>query len=364
LIIDKGFWLKNKFFLLIGLTFFLYLFLFIAPKYFSDGATNNINKTLLITGRTMGTSFSVKVPNPPEHLSQSSLTQQIEPLLLKVNQQFSHWIKDSELSQLNRLPSKTEHSLSNDVFELLSLSQEISKKTQGTFDITIAPSVNLWGFGPKDMRFEPPTTEDISLTQQAVDYTHLQLIPQTQSAIKKQDLELDMSAIAKGYGVDVIAQLLEQLHLTDYLVEIGGEIRTKGKKNKSRPWKIAIETPKIQSSQRQVFRVIQLPANGYSIATSGNYRNFFSYEGTKYSHTLDPKTGKPITNKLASLSVLIAEGKNTTARADALATALTVMGKDKALSYANKNQLAVYLLTIEDNKIIEYMSEEFRKLFN
>lgn len=371
--------LKNKFLLLIGLTAIIYISVFFLPKYsqspeeqFNSSPSNDKsitssptkNKAIVISGRTMGTSFSVKVSSPPSNITQSELNQTIEKLLLKSNQEFSHWKKDSELTQLNRSPIKTDIPLSSALYELLNLSQQISIETEGTFDISIAPSVNLWGFGPTEIRFEPPSDEKIKISQQKTDYTQLQLKPDSQSAFKKSPLQLDLSAIAKGYAVDRIAQYLENLKIKHYLVEIGGEIRTTGQKDQHTFWKIAVETPIVSAAQRQVYRVIQLPTEGYSIATSGNYRNFFNHQGKKYSHTLNPQTGKPITNQLASLSVLIPNAKNSTARADALATALTVMGKEKALQFAKANKLAVYLLSIENNQIHAYASPAFEKYFH
>jgi thiamine biosynthesis lipoprotein len=222
----------------------------------------------------------------------------------------------------------------------------ISKLSNGMFDITVGPAVNLWGFGPENRPYLIPTENEISKALNIVGYKNIsvQLNP---PAIKKHhpDIYCDLSAIAKGYGVDKISEYLTQKGLPNHLVEIGGELRASGSKfNKN--WIVGISVP---SQEATIQETISL--NDMSMATSGDYWNYFEADGIRYSHTINPLTGKPITHKLASVTVLTESCMN----ADALATAIDVMGPELGLIFAKENELNVYFI-VKGNKGFETFS--------
>jgi len=334
--------------------------------FFSQTSTQ-AHKPVILKGKTMGTSYSVQVSHLPMNTSQKQLFEQIEQQLVKINQKMSNWIADSELNKVNQYTTQQWISVSKPLFSVLSLAQEISKLSQGAFDITVAPLVNLWGFGPAGDKTAPPNKQQMEELRKQVHYSALKLDDKQQKVLKESALSLDLSAIAKGYGVDRLAWYLDNLEIKNYLVEIGGELRSKGLKDTDTPWRIAIETPATSKyqQQRQAQKIISMPQSGFSIATSGDYRNFFKYAGKKYSHTIDPITGEPVNNPIASVTVIIPNNNQaTTARADALATSLMVMGLEKSLAFAEKNHLAVFLIAYEKSEFKEYSSSGFQKLID
>ncbi|MBF0266040.1 MAG: FAD:protein FMN transferase [Gammaproteobacteria bacterium] len=349
--------LKYKLVLLIVLTASIYWLFFYLP----NAKEQSKIEPLAVAGRTMGTSFSIKITQPLSKEQLQKIQNDIKQTLENFNLIFSHWDKNSELSHFNQSKPNEVFNSSEALYQLLLLSKQISQKTNGAYDPTIAPSVNIWGFGPGEIRFEPPKDSEVLMALSQVNYQNLDLSNKNQ-LIKSKPFSLDLSAIAKGGGVDSLAALMDKYKIENYLIEIGGEIKTKGVRHPGQNWRIAIESPFTSKTGRKVHRIINIPQAAYSIATSGNYRNFFNYEGKHYSHTLDPKTGQPISNKIASLTVLLPTSKDSTAEVDALATALTVMGKDKALSFAEKHLLAVLIMTIEDGKVHEFSSSKFKEM--
>jgi len=306
----------------------------------------------LLRGSTMGTSYSVKVVDLPSALTAESLQAQIDQLLEAVNDSMSTYREDSELSRFNRHPGSDWVAASEGLLEVLEIAQETSRISEGAFDITVGPLVNLWGFGPDATPDRVPDEAEIRSALAKVGYRrlHLQRAP---PAIRKDlpDLYLDLSAIAKGYGVDAVAAHLESLGLESYLVEIGGEVWGKGHNARGTPWRIAIETPSV--GERSVYAIVQL--DGQGIATSGDYRNFFEQQGQRFSHSIDPATGRPVTHTLASVTVL---GPSVT-RADALATALLVLGPERGYRLAEQQGLAALFIMRQGNGFSERATPQF-----
>jgi thiamine biosynthesis lipoprotein len=288
-------------------------------------------------GETEGTTFHIKAGKLPANLTVAQLQTQIRALLDKVDGQMSTYKKDSELSRFNQNPSTNWQPVSAELFTVIKEAQKISEFSQGAFDITVGGLVNLWGFGPEPIKFTAPADALIKERLAKVGYKQLSL-QENPLAIKKAvpDLYVDLSAIAKGYAVDQVGLLLEHTGITDYMVEIGGEIRVKGKNSSGQAWQIAIEKP--TPNKIMVERIISLTDIG--MATSGDYRNFFEVDGVRFSHTLNPRTGRPISHKLASISVLSA----TTMEADALATALNVLGPDEGFQLAEQHKIAALFI--------------------
>lgn len=290
-----------------------------------------------IVGRTMGTTYSIKYLEGKKTPKITTVNQDVNKLLLEVNRQMSTYIPTSEISIFNKTIKKnTAYKISEDFYKVLSLSMEIASKTSGHFDPTIGPLVNLWGFGPSGKR-KVPSAKELSEAKTIVGHEKLSL---SKGTISKSidDLYIDLSASAKGFGVDKVAEHLESLGTENYMVEIGGEVRTKGSKN-GQPWKIAIESPHPTDATKPYQKILSLKK--HAIATSGNYRNYFEESGKKYGHTIDFRTGKPTGNTLASVTVVHPES---CAKADAWATAMMVMGPVHGLEFAEKNGISAYFI--------------------
>ena len=310
---------------------------------------NNNYKILLINGLTMGTTYSIKIKTADAAVNKEKIRADIEKILLEINQKMSTYIVDSELSVINFSNSLDLNLISDDLFKVISHANTISKTTNGAFDITVGPLVNLWGFGPNKSENKIPSNEEIELIKKNIGYKKIYLNKETTS-IKKlhPDLYVDLSGIAKGFAVDKIALYLNSYNLENYLVEIGGELIAKGTNEDNEVWQIGIENP-----NNNLAKIIGL--KDIAMATSGDYRNYFEKNGVRYSHTINPNTGKPIKHKLASVTVL----DKTAMNADALATAFMVLGPAKTIELANELKIGVYLIIKNDENFYEEYNEYF-----
>lgn len=305
-----------------------------------------------LTGPTMGTTYNVKFV-PIDGLDEKKIKHQIDQLLIKINQLMSTYINDSELSQFNQWNSTEPFIMSPQTIEVLNEAKRLGDMSSGLLDVTIGPLINLWGFGPQSRPEKIPSDELIQATQQLVGLDKLTIGP-TWASKTIPNLYVDLSTIAKGYAVDQVAELLQTHKIQNFLVEIGGEMRISGLKASGIPWKIAIEKP--QAQQRAVQEIISIGDN--AVATSGDYRIYYEQDGIRYSHLINPNTGYPITHNVVSATVIHPSSMT----ADGLATALIVMGKDKALALATKYDIAVILITKEKDGFNEYTSARFEQL--
>ena len=286
----------------------------------------------------MGTQYhiTVVVPSDKNPIDPDNLKKEVDALLLDVNQQMSTYDPNSEISQFNHYKKADWFSVSKDFAFVVSAAQSVSRSSQGAFDISTAPLIDLWGFGAKT-QFTPPTEMQIKTALKKTGYKLLEfrLSP---PAIKKQNINLhiDLSAIAKGFAVDKIAEFLSAKSYSNYLVEIGGEVRNQGFNPEGKPWAIGMESPQYGD---WIINESLLSSN-LAVATSGDYRNFFIKDGVRYSHTINPKTGSPVKHKLSSVTVL----HESTMMADAYATALMVLGEEQGKIFAEKNKLRVKLI--------------------
>lgn len=297
-----------------------------------------------LQGQTMGTTYTVKVF--AAETDTEALHEEIDEELGRINGLMSTYIADSELSRLNRAPVGEWFEVSEDTRRVIELSREIYELSDGSFDITVGPLVNLWGFGPDPGSDQLPSDEEIS---EALERTGFDLLSIENNRVRREaDIYVDLSAIAKGYAVDRIAELVESKGLRNYLVEIGGELRARGINDRKQPWNIAIEVP--EGLQRSVYRTVEISDMG--MATSGDYRNYYEIDGKRYSHTIDPVTGRPIEHDLASVTVL----SRTAARADGMATAINVMGPERGLAMAERQNLAVQVIIKADEGFRERTS--------
>ena len=304
-----------------------------------------------ISGPTMGTTYHVKFVSI-DGVDEQKLKQQIDQTLININRLMSTYIKDSEISKFNQWSSIEPFPMSAQTLNVLNEAQRLGVMSAGLLDVTVGPLVNLWGFGPQSRPEKIPTKELIHTTQQQVGLDKL-TIGATWASKAQPGLYVDLSTIAKGYAVDQLAEILQTLNINNFLVEIGGEMRLAGLKASNKPWKIAIEKP--ETKQRTIQRIISVGDN--AVATSGDYRNYYEHDGVRYSHLINPTTGYPIKHNLVSVTVVHASSMT----ADGLATALNVMGKEKALELAETYDIAVLLITKEKDGFTEYTSSKFEQ---
>lgn len=306
-----------------------------------------------IAGPVFGTAYHIKVVLPDDPQRLENLSSGIEQTLEQVDASMSTWRGDSELSRFNRLDDQGDWvPVSRNLYRVLERSLEISEMTGGAFDITVGPLVNLWGFGPDGRPQETPRDEKLEQVLTRTGYQNLSL-RENPPAVKAEPAQyLDLSAIAKGFGVDQVANYLENEGISSYLVEIGGEIRAHGRKPDGTAWRLAVEQPTAEG--RQVNRIVAL--HKAAMATSGDYRNYYESQGQRYSHTIDPVTGKPVTHSLASVSVITDDCMT----ADALATAFNVMGFERANALAVRENLAVYFIMRRGDGFETHATPAFR----
>jgi thiamine biosynthesis lipoprotein len=307
-------------------------------------------------GLTMGTSFSVRWVDK-DATRVAPIRAEVVALLAEINRKMSTYIDDSELSRLNRARPGETQTVSAELMFVLQEARRVSEWTDGAFDVTVGPLVNLWGFGPDGRIIHAPSEEEIERLRGRIGYRFIELMPASRQVRRLGEQYIDLSAIAKGYGVDAVAQLLEQNGIDRYLVEIGGELRALGLKPDGSPWKVAIEAP-VAGSERIAQSIISL--DGGAVATSGDYRNYFEEDGVRYSHTIDPRTARPIAHRLASVSVI----RPTCTEADALATALMVMGEERGYDFAIKNKVKAFFISRGENGFVSRATPEFEAHLN
>jgi thiamine biosynthesis lipoprotein len=297
------------------------------------GGCDHAPEVVKISGSKFGTSYHITIV--ADQPAPADLAEQIDAALDVVDLSMSTYKSESELSLFNRLPATETVAASPELWTVLQTSRQVWQQSAGAFDPTVGPLVDLWGFGPQMTNDRIPSDDEIAKALASIGYQYLVLNSDEQTISKALPLRLDLSAVAKGYAVDQVADLLEMLALPDYLVEVGGEMRVSGLNPKGQLWRIAIETP---DAMGQVDNIIALESA--AIATSGDYRNYFEKDGKRYSHSIDPRTGRPIEHRLASVTVVADHCID----ADAWATAFLVMGDEAALEIANQQSIAVYML--------------------
>ncbi len=276
-----------------------------------------------LTGEAQGTYYSILYY---DSLNRNFKTE-IDSLLTAFDKSVSLWVPNSVLSKVNR--NDTSVVLDKNFIGNFNLSEEISRKTDGAFDATVSPLVEVWGFGFENRRHVSKHLVDSLLP--LVGYKKIKI--QNGKVIKADPrMKLDFNAIAQGYSDDVVGSFFENRGVKNYLIDIGGEIKAKGKKSGDEPWKIGIEKPAPNKNADRTLKAI-ITLKNKSVATSGSYRKYFEENGVRYSHTIDPATGYPVKHSLLSVSVIA----NNTAIADAYATAFMVMGYKKARKFVERN---------------------------
>lgn len=314
------------------------------------------SRMVTLQGQTFGTTYSIKYLAHPHSPEAEQVHQAIKQRLTEIDNIMSTWNAKSEITKLNATPINTKLRISEELLELLAISDELYHASFKTFDISVGPLVNIWK--AKDSGDNKiPTDEEIALARTQVGMDYLELDLDGSSVSKRRKLDLTVDAIAKGYGVDEIGKLIAGLGISDYLVEIGGEIlaqgsrESSGKNDKDQGWRVAIEQP--DEVVRSSFDVFTL--KNQAMATSGDYRNYYEKDGVRYSHIIDPRTAKPVRHRLASVSVV----HSSATYADAWATALFVLGEQEGLAVANEEGLAAYFISRAEDGFVVIQSDEF-----
>ena len=290
-----------------------------------------------LSGDTMGTTFNVTAIGVD--LDEQALAQSVEQTLADVNAKMSNWDPNSEVSVFSASDSTNPVEVSAEFATVISAAADVHEKSGGTFDITLGPLIELWGFGPRKPEDPVPTDADIQAALDSVGQARLLDLDAEAGTLAKSDagVGINLSAIAKGYGIDAVAAVLDQAGIEDYMVEIGGDLVTKGHNGRGEAWRIGIEKP--QPGEQAIQLIVQMDDRG--MATSGDYKNFFEQDGVRYSHIIDPTTGRPVTHRTTSVTVLAENAM----LADAWATAMLALGQEKGLKLAEEHKLAVYFIS-------------------
>ncbi len=307
-----------------------------------------------LNGKTMGTYYAIKYVADQKDPPAESLQKGIDVVLEEVNDQMSTYRPDSELSRFNQSREvNTPFPVSAATAKVVREAIRINQLTDGALDVTVGPLVNLWGFGPEGRVTHVPTEQDIETRRQWTGIDKLKV--EGNNLIKTvPELYVDLSSIAKGYGVDAVAEYLESQNIRNYMVDVGGEVRTQGINGKGKPWRIAIEKPSSQGLSQSAQEIIE-PGNA-SVATSGDYRNYFEENNVRYSHTIDPKTARPINHNLVSITVIA----DNCMSADGFSTGLNVLGPERGLEVANAQNIPVFMIVKTDKGFEERYSEAFK----
>ena len=322
---------------------------------FSCSQEKNYNAK--INGNTMGTYYFIEVIDVPVELNIKNIELEIKNTLKKANKILSNWDKDSEISIINKTDKTTAIKISDELNEVFKTAKEINAKSNGFFDLTLDPIIELWGFGykSKQMQIIPKDNQIKNILSLIGQKSFLNMNFDNNELIKKnKDIKINLSSIGKGYGIDLIGKKLDQLGINNYIINIGGDILTKGYNSKKENWVIGIENPNLK--EKLIKEIVNISNKG--LATSGDYKNFFTKDGKRYSHIINPKTGKPIKHSTKSVTVI----HENSMKADGWATAFLALGSLEGLKIADKEKIAVLFIDEIDNKLIKFKSSAFKNL--
>lgn len=313
---------------------------------------------VILSGETMGTTYNITAIG--DDLDEAALSAAVEDTLTAVNASMSNWDPKSEVSLFSASGDTAPVEISPEFAEVMAAADAVHAQSGGRFDVTLGPLIDLWGFGPRKPEDPVPADADIAAALQAVGQARLLTLEGTSLAKAAPGVGINLGAIAKGHGVDRVAAALRGFGIGNYMVEIGGDLVTAGRNPDEEPWRIGIERPETGAQAVQLV----VPVSDRGLATSGDYRNFFEQDGVRYSHILDPVTGRPITHRTTSVTV-VAE---TAMLADAWATAMLVLGREEGMQVAAANGLAVFFIERDaaggEGAYITVQSPEFAALMN
>ncbi len=302
----------------------------------------------------MGTSWCVKLVASPRadlHAMHAGIQAQLDRIVA----QMSTWEESSDISRFNRAVAGTWQRLPPEFFAVLSCAMEMARDSEGTYDPTVGALVEAWGFGPAQGDDGIPDESELAPARALLGWRRVMLRPQDMSALQPGEVRLDLSAIAKGYGVDIVARHLRDIGIAAALIEVGGELYGYGRKPEGGQWQVLVEATPDAEPDGETARVIAL--DGIAVATSGDHWHAFEQDGTRYSHTLDPRTGKPVESAAAAVTVIADDAMH----ADAWATALTVMGAEAGYRFAQQRGIAArFVVRGSGHELIESTTDAFR----
>lgn len=303
-------------------------------------------------GPTMGSRYSIQYVRHSSALGPKAVQAEVENILAEVDRQFSTYRSDSDIERFNDLPANRCQKMPASILKLVRVAEQLSEQSEGSYDLTVEPLLNLWGFGPQAREEKVPTAQALAEVRQRVGYQHLHI--DRDQLCKDAAVEVDFNSIAAGYAVDTIAARLEELGIHNYLAEATGELKAAGKKLDGSPWRIALEEPR--DDQQVAERVIAV--DGYGVSTSGDYRNYFEQDGRRYSHTFDARTGAPVSHTLASVTVIYPSAL----MADGLSTLLLILGPERGWDYAEKHDIGAFFVIRADTGFVTRTTQAFERL--
>ncbi|MGF0237090.1 FAD:protein FMN transferase [Rhodococcus sp. IEGM1300] len=303
-------------------------------------------------GPTMGSTYSIKYLRSKGLAGPEEVKVVVEKILAEVDRQMSTYRNDSDIERFNDLPANSCQTMPASILELVRVGEQLSLQSEGAYDLTVEPLLDLWGFGPQAREEKVPTAPALAETMKRVGHAHLRI--EGEQLCKDAAVEVDFNSIAAGYTVDTIAAKLEAMGIHNYLAEATGELKAAGKKLDGSPWRIALEEPR--DDQQVAERVIEV--DGYGVSTSGDYRNYFEQGGRRYSHTFDARTGAPINHTLASVTVI----DPSTLMADGLSTLLLILGPERGWDYAEKHGIGAFFVMRADTGFVTRANQAFERL--
>jgi FAD:protein FMN transferase len=318
------------------------------------GRSGVAEEAIVVSGPTMGTTYLVTIPRLPSGLSAHMIGLELQQVLDRIDANMSTYRADSEVSRFNRAAADEWFAVSPNTAMVATSAKATARLTEGAFDPTVGPLVDLWGFGPAGPSARVPEAAAVSEKRKQIGYAFLE-IRQDPSSLRKRHkgLQIDFSGIAEGFAVDQMTERLEGIGISDFLIELGGELLCRGKNPAGRRWTIAIETPSLAATEPQG----RVELTNAAVATSGDYRKFFLVDGRRYSHVIDPRTGRPVDHGLASVTAI----DSSAMRSDALATALLVMGPEAGVAFAERYHIAALFIARGETGFTEQMTAPFAR---
>ncbi|WP_288098327.1 FAD:protein FMN transferase [Pseudomonas sp.] len=305
-----------------------------------------------VGGPTMGSTYSIKYVRHAGLPAAADVRVEVEKILADIDRQLSTYRSDSDIERFNELPANRCQKMPASILKLIRVGEQLSEQSEGSYDLTVEPLLNLWGFGPQGREEKVPAEQALAQARQRVGYQHLRI--EGDQLCKDAAVEVDFNSIAAGYAVDTIAARLEALGIHDYLAEATGELKAAGKKLDGSPWRIALEEPR--DDQQVAERIIAV--DGFGLSTSGDYRNYFEQDGQRYSHTFDARSGAPVSHSLASVTVI----HPSALMADGLSTLLLILGPERGWDYAEKHDIGAFFVIRADTGFVTRTSHAFERV--
>ncbi|MHA6234123.1 FAD:protein FMN transferase [Pseudomonas fluorescens group sp. PF-69] len=303
-------------------------------------------------GPTMGSTYSIKYVRHASLPAAADVRVEVEKILADIDRQLSTYRSDSDIERFNDLPANRCQKMPASILKLIRVGEQLSEQSEGSYDLTVEPLLNLWGFGPQGREEKVPAEQALAQARQRVGYQHLRI--EGDQLCKDAAVEVDFNSIAAGYAVDTIAARLEALGIHDYLAEATGELKAAGKKLDGSPWRIALEEPR--DDQQVAERIVAV--DGFGLSTSGDYRNYFEQDGRRYSHTFDARSGAPVSHSLASVTVI----HPSALMADGLSTLLLILGPERGWDYAEKHDIGAFFVIRADTGFVTRTSHAFERV--